>query len=113
MSVSNGRFRELALALPESEEQDHWGQPSFRVRKKIFATLQEENRCVLKLPVEVQRVLVAAEPETWSAGAWAHQGWTALLLEKISLEDLEKYLVLAWSALAPKRAIKAYEANSE
>ncbi len=29
----------MALALPESVEQDHHGMPSFRVRGRIFATL--------------------------------------------------------------------------
>jgi hypothetical protein len=31
--------RELALALPQAEEHDHHGRPSFRVTGKIFATL--------------------------------------------------------------------------
>jgi hypothetical protein len=31
--------RRLALALPEATEQDHHGRPSFRVSKRIFATL--------------------------------------------------------------------------
>jgi hypothetical protein len=33
------RVRSLALALPETVEQDHFGNPSFRVRGKIFATV--------------------------------------------------------------------------
>jgi hypothetical protein len=34
--------RRLALALPEAVEQDHHGRPSFRVARKIFATLWDE-----------------------------------------------------------------------
>jgi hypothetical protein len=36
--VSREHARRLALALPESVEQDHHGRPSFRVAGKIFAT---------------------------------------------------------------------------
>ena len=31
--------RRIALALPEAVEQDHHGRPSFRVNRRIFATL--------------------------------------------------------------------------
>ena len=34
--------RRLALALPESAEQDHHGFPSFRIRGRIFATLPDD-----------------------------------------------------------------------
>ena len=46
--------RRLALSYPEVIEQDHWGRPSFRIKKKIFATLWPlEKRAVIKLsPVD-------------------------------------------------------------
>ena len=65
--------RELALALPEVEEQDHWGRPSFRVRAKIFATLwPAEQRAMLKLPPAEQAALIMLDPATFSAvpGTW-------------------------------------------
>ncbi len=31
------RLRRLCLALPESHEVEAWGEPTFRVRKKLFA----------------------------------------------------------------------------
>src|SRR5258708_40046914 len=33
--------RRLALALPEAVEQEHWGNPSFRISGKIFATVPD------------------------------------------------------------------------
>src|SRR5260370_17743309 len=35
--------REFALALPGAEEADHWGNPSFRVGGRIFATLPDSD----------------------------------------------------------------------
>lgn len=49
------QFRTLALAMPDSEEKSHFGQPDFRVRGKIFAGLDPEGtRGTLKLPPELQ-----------------------------------------------------------
>ena len=32
-----GRLREICLALPEAHEAEAWGEPTFRVRNKLFA----------------------------------------------------------------------------
>jgi hypothetical protein len=40
MAVTPTQPRQLALALPESEEKSHFEQPDFRVRNKIFAGLK-------------------------------------------------------------------------
>jgi hypothetical protein len=37
--VSINSFRKMALSFPETTEQPHFEKPSFRVGKKIFATL--------------------------------------------------------------------------
>ncbi|MDQ6609859.1 MAG: MmcQ/YjbR family DNA-binding protein, partial [Bacteroidota bacterium] len=50
-------FRTMALSLPGAEEQPHFNLPSFRINKKIFATLWEnENRAMLKLSLISQSV---------------------------------------------------------
>jgi predicted DNA-binding protein (MmcQ/YjbR family) len=47
--VTIEQFRELAMSFPEAEEVPHFEIPSFRVKKKIFATLNmKENRCCLR-----------------------------------------------------------------
>jgi predicted DNA-binding protein (MmcQ/YjbR family) len=48
--VSNKSFRDLALSLPDTVEQPHFEKTSFRVSKRIFATLSEaKNLVVIKL----------------------------------------------------------------
>jgi predicted DNA-binding protein (MmcQ/YjbR family) len=37
-------FRKLALSFPEASEQPHFERASFRVAKKIFATLDEKSK---------------------------------------------------------------------
>jgi predicted DNA-binding protein (MmcQ/YjbR family) len=50
MIITPKIVRELALAFDEVEEKPHFDKTSFRVNKKIFATLNEkDNRATLKL----------------------------------------------------------------
>lgn len=37
------RLREIILALPEAHEVEAWGEPTFRVRNKMFATYAAPN----------------------------------------------------------------------
>jgi hypothetical protein len=98
--------RELALALPEVEEHDHWGRPSFRVKGKIFATLwPDEQRAMLKLPPAEQDALIMLDPETFSAvpGTWGQRGSTYVELQTVERPAFQAALKTAWRGVAPKQ----------
>lgn len=110
--VTNRQVRDMALALPGASEQDHWGKPSFRVGKKIFATLHSaDRRAVLKFAIPDQQALVAMAPEIYSTGGWAHQGWTMIDLRKVRKTRFGEQLELAWRQVAPAKLIREYEAT--
>ncbi len=70
-------FRRLALSLPESEERAHGGHPDFRVRAKVFASLNAaETEGNLKLEPGRQQALIRLRPGVFSAhnGAWGRPG---------------------------------------
>jgi hypothetical protein len=103
--------RALALALPEVEEHDHWGRPSFRVRNKIFVTLwPDEQRAVLKLSRADQSALVQLDPKIFSPvpGTWGEQGSTNVQLARIERGLFQQVLYTAWCQVAPKRLIAAH-----
>ena len=102
-------FRAIALALPEAVEQPHFDRPSFRVRKRIFATLRPaEARAVLKLSRLAQEALVASDPQTFAVTPWAHQGWTSVNLERVEAAELRELIAEAWAEVAPKRLAAAF-----
>ncbi|MDX1383199.1 MAG: MmcQ/YjbR family DNA-binding protein [Thermoanaerobaculia bacterium] len=110
--IEEARVRALALALPEAVELPHWGNPSFRVGKRIFATLGEyEGLAVLKIPVDEQEVLMAAMPDTFERNSWSGQGWLGVRLDAIGEDVFEELVESAWRLVAPKRAIRALEAS--
>ncbi|WP_257455553.1 MmcQ/YjbR family DNA-binding protein [Archangium lipolyticum] len=108
--LSPNDVRKLALSLPETEEQDHFGKPSLRVRGKIFATLWvKEKRAVLKLSLEEQDAFVRMQPDIFAVTPWGHQGWTSVELERVDRALFEKLLVEAWRRIAPKRVVAAWD----
>ena len=101
--------RELALALPEAEEKEHWGRPSFRVRNKIFATLWEnERRAVVKVPKEIQSALVASAPQTFFHPG-NFQGVVGIELAHVEPDELKRLMIESWRLMAPRRLVQAYD----
>jgi len=100
--------RRLALALPEARESTHMNRPDFRVRSKIFATLHpDEQRAVVKLTSEDQRIRVDAEPLVFApvSGKWGLQGWTSIELAHTDEMTLKSALLAAWNAVAPRSLV--------
>ena len=105
-------LRRVVLSLPEAEERETWGHPTFRVRDKMFATLSDDGRqATVKATREEQAALVAAAPETFGIPAYVgRHGWVGVQLATVDPVELAELLVEAWRHTAPKRLVKAYDA---
>lgn len=100
--------RRLALALPEAHEEPHFDSTSFRVKKKIFATMDPafaEASLVLKLDPEDQHNLSEGRPSVAAPvdGYWGRNGWTRVNTGDLDEEELARLLRMAWLNVAPKR----------
>jgi len=107
--ITNAAFRKIALSFPEAVEQPHFDKASFRVNKKIFATLSEsERRASLKLTENDQSVFTTFDKTVIYAvpNAWGKQGWTFVELRHLKKEMLVNLLTAAYSAVAPARLAK-------
>jgi hypothetical protein len=105
--------RKLALALPEAVESAHMGHPDFRVRKKIFASLPDASRVVVKLTPEQQSIMTEAEPDIFTPikGGWGNQGWTAVDLKAVDMVTMKSALLTAWRNVGPKRLVATHGAK--
>ncbi len=109
--MNQSDIRALALSLPEAQEHPHFERPSFRVRGKIFATLQSVGedgveKVVLKLPVLVKESLQQTDAAAIvSLGNWDKGGWTQLDIGRMDGEKLADLVRLAWRQVAPKTLI--------
>jgi hypothetical protein len=96
--------RRAALALPEAQEQDHHGRPSFRVAGRIFATLWDPDH--MNVMVDEAGILTAvqAHPEA-CAEVWWGKRRAAVRVDLAVAEPLllEELLADAWEHKAPPR----------
>ena len=106
-------LRRAALSLPEAEERETWGHPTFRVRDKMFATLSDAGRpAVVKTTKDEQIALVAATPETFGVPSYVgRHGWVSIQLATVDPVELRELLVEAWRLTAPKRLVAAYDSG--
>jgi predicted DNA-binding protein (MmcQ/YjbR family) len=110
MNISS--FKKVALAFDEATEQPHFEKISFRVNKKIFATLDEaEQIVVVKLSVEEQAVFCLYDKTVIypAPGKWGLQGWTKIELKKVKKEMLLDALTVSYCNTAPKKLAGKYK----
>jgi hypothetical protein len=109
--MNAGRFRELALDLPEAVESEHMDHPDFRVRGKIFATLGPDGSWGgLKLTPAQQAGLAGAEPGVYAPfpGGWGARGFTRVALGRARVPSVRQALVLAWANAAPRKLAREH-----
>lgn len=106
-------FRAIALSMPEAEERETWGEATFRVRNKIFAMLDgNERRASLKASKEEQNALLASDPATFFVPAYVGMhGWVGVVLRTADTKELRELLTEAWRMTAPKRLVTAFDAG--
>jgi hypothetical protein len=106
--ISRKRVRELALALPESAEQDHHGRPSFRVAGKIFATLWDEDHMNVMLDEPGILTAVQAHPGACTAFYWGKR-LAAVHVELAAADEalMRELLADGWEHRAPARLTRA------
>jgi len=110
--VSINDFRKLALSFEEAVELPHFEKTSFRVNKKIFATLDlEKKRAVLKFTEIEQSVFGAFDKSIVYpvAGAWGKKGFTCIELQKIRKDMLKDAVTVSYCNVAPKKLSEKYK----
>ncbi len=102
--LTDDDFRKMAMVFPEAEELPHFEKTSFRVNKKIFATLSDGIACLKFSPME-QSVFSTTDKTTIYPvpNKWGQQGWTFINLKQVRKEMLEDALKTAYCNVAPKK----------
>jgi hypothetical protein len=110
------RIRDVALAMPETEERISHGQPTFFVAGKQFAQVRQDHHgdsrhvvCVRTGGGDEQAMLVEAAPETYSLPAYlASSGWVAVdLTGNPDWALIEDRIARSWELAAPRRLLEA------
>lgn len=102
------RLRKICLALPETVEKVAWGDPTFRVKDKIFAMEKGGDGRVsvwFKAPPGSQQVLIGADPETFFRPPYVgHKGWVGMRLDrKPDWKEVAVLMRRSYRLTAPKK----------
>ncbi|MEU5386566.1 MmcQ/YjbR family DNA-binding protein [Kitasatospora cineracea] len=101
----------LALALPQTHQEETWEQVTLRVGRKIFAMGRPgSGEASVKAAPAEQAELIAAAPGVYSVAPYTGRfGWVRVRLAGVDPEELRELLTDAWRSVAPKRVVKEYE----
>lgn len=112
------RLRAICLALPESTEKETWGDPTWRVRDRIFV-MQKGNHpggrpsVWLKAPAGAPEVLLSADQVRFFRPPYVgHKGWIGVYLDgPIDWDELSDLIEDSYRLIAPKRLVAKLDDN--
>lgn len=109
------RLRATALALPEAHEAIAWGEPTWRVKNKLFAmyaspgTHHSDGRPAvwIKAKAENQRLMVATDPARCFVPPYVgSSGWIGVWLDRRPpWREVARLLDDAWRLVAPRKLL--------
>ncbi|HEX6212622.1 MAG TPA: MmcQ/YjbR family DNA-binding protein [Methylomirabilota bacterium] len=115
------KLRRLCLALPEAHEVIAWGEPTFRVRNRMFATYANPGThhgrgrpaVWCKAAAVNQDLLVQSDPERFFVPPYVGpSGWVGVWLDRsVDWDRVEALLRDGYRMVAPKRLLAVLDQN--
>ena len=115
------RLRKLCLALPDVQEVEAWGAPTFRVRNKLFAMYSSSDSSHsggrpavwLKAGPGNQSLMVSHAPKRFFSPPYmGPSGWVGVWLDREpDWTEVGELLRDSWRMTAPKRLLEAERAE--
>ncbi len=104
------RVRSICLALPETWEKISHGEPTWFVRKKVFAMFSNNHHhdghvsVTVPAAIGIQEMLTAKAPKKFYRPPYVGvRGWIGIELDQVSDKELALHLEEAWRLIAPKK----------
>jgi len=106
--LSTQGVHDIALALPGSFEADHWGNPSYRVGGRIFATVPDPKHLNVMIdPFDVEAA-VRENPQALAPLHWGKEiAGVQVTLAKAPRTLVALLLESAWRRRAPRRLLSS------
>ena len=104
------RVRRICLALPGATEKLSHGEPTFFVKKRVFAMLStnhhHDGHIAVLIPAQPgeQQSLIASSPAIYYRPPYVGiKGWVGIELSEISDDELGAHLTEAWKLINSSR----------
>ena len=109
------RLRKICLALPEAHEVEAWGEPTFRVRNKMFATYASAGShhgagrpsVWCKASFGNQSILVQSDPARYFVPPYVGvRGWIGIYLDEgPEWSEVKALMADSYRLVAPRRLV--------
>jgi hypothetical protein len=114
-------IRRLCRPLPGFHEVEAWGEPTFRVRNRMFATYASPNShhgggrpaAWIKANPENQAVMINWRPDRFFRPPYVGpSGWVGVWLDgRVDWDEVGQLLADAWRLTAPKRLAEEHDGS--
>lgn len=110
-------IRRYATALPEVEENPHFGRPGFRVRDQLFTSVHLDEEipfAIVHIDSAVAGDVATNEPDIFRE-VWRTHGQKRIFvglkvdLSKVTPDRCHDLIHMAWRFRAPKRLVAAHD----
>ena len=111
--------RELALALPDVEEDTSWGATSFKVRGRMFAceavhSSAEDGTLMVRIDTNLRDELLAAEPDVYYLTPhYSPHSAVLVRLARVTRGSLDRTLGTAWLFASSKGPVRGAKGRSK
>ena len=114
------RLRKICLALPEATEKIAWGEPTWRVRGKLFAQLDDHHHGAehlavwLPAPLGEQEAMIFTDPERFFRPPYVGpRGWVGVRIDRRpNWAQVANLVEQAYRHVAPARVLAALGQNT-
>jgi hypothetical protein len=116
------RLRKLCLTLPEAHEVEAWGEPTFRVRNKLFAMYAAPNNhhgagrpaVWCKAAPGNQALMVRAEPERYFVPPYVGpSGWVGVWLDRNpDWSEVKDLMEDSYRLVAPRKLVAVLDGRA-
>src|SRR5262247_2160475 len=112
------RLRRICLALPETTEKIAWGEPTWLVKGKLFAQLDDHHHGAdhlavwLPAPLGEQEAMVFADPTRFFRPPYVGvRGWVGVRIDgQVDWGVVSKLVAQAYGMVAPPRLRETMDA---
>jgi len=105
--------RELVLSLPGVEEVSSYGTPALKVKGKLFVRKhQDRESLVVRMDAADKKTRIAAEPSAfYETDHYVGYPYVLVRMAAVRPEVLREVLESAWRLVAPRAAVKKWDAK--
>ncbi|HET6889496.1 MAG TPA: MmcQ/YjbR family DNA-binding protein [Pyrinomonadaceae bacterium] len=114
------RVQRICHSFPETVEKISHGEPTFFVRKKVFAMFSNNHHhdghiaVCIPAAIGIQEMLIERAPKKFYRPPYVGvRGWVGIELDQISDEELAFHINEAWQLIAPQKLREEFERTRE